>query len=86
MIDIILIREDKGGNIKLVEESEKRRFREKFGYVQKVIEKDKEWREKRGKVDHLNKAKGIVSKVYGEKMKKKKKVRKKIIKKSLPNF
>lgn len=44
MIDINLLRDDKGGNSKLIKESEQKRFRDPI-IVDEVIKADKEWRE-----------------------------------------
>jgi|EP00670_Eutreptiella_braarudii_P003472 seryl-tRNA synthetase len=70
MLDILLFRQDKGGNPDLVRESQRRRCKD-VGVVDKVIELDNEWRKLTGKVDNLRKNAGLCSKAVGEKKKKK---------------
>ena len=47
MLDILLFRQDKGGNPDLVRESQRRRCKD-VGVVDKVIELDNEWRKLTG--------------------------------------
>ncbi len=50
MLDIQLLREDKGGNPEIVRESQRRRYAP-VELVDAIIELDKKWRE--GKRDHV---------------------------------
>ncbi|KAF2368459.1 Serine-tRNA ligase type1 [Trinorchestia longiramus] len=68
MLDIVLFREDQGGNPELVRQSQKRRFKD-VGAVDKVIELDTLWRAARHKADLLNRMGNVISKTVGEKKK-----------------
>ncbi|VDN57406.1 unnamed protein product [Dracunculus medinensis] len=68
VLDIDLFREEKGGNPKLIYESEKKRFRD-VKHVDNVIKFDVQWRQKRFEADNLNRVKNVCSKVIGEKIK-----------------
>ena len=50
MLDLLLIRADKGGKPEIVYESQKKRFKS-TEIVDKAIELDKKWKELRGKAD-----------------------------------
>lgn len=68
MLDIALFRTDKGGDPEIVRESQRRRFAD-VTLVDQVIALDTEWREKRGRVDVLNRYVKRVSAIVGKKMK-----------------
>jgi len=70
-LDILLFREEKGGNPQLARDSEKKRFRDPV-LVDKVIALDNQWRQKRAQLDDLNKARNVLSKEIGQLMKQKK--------------
>lgn len=70
VLDLDLFREDKGANVELVRENQRKRFKD-VGLVNLVIEKDKTWRQCRHRADNYNKLKNLCSNVIGEKMKKK---------------
>lgn len=68
MLDIVLFREDQGGNPNLVRESQRRRFKD-VKVVDTVIELDTKWRAARHKGDLLNRMVNVISKTVGEKKK-----------------
>ncbi|XP_057333863.1 serine--tRNA ligase, cytoplasmic [Microplitis mediator] len=70
VLDLDLFREDKGSNVELVRENQRKRFKD-VGLVELVIEKDKIWRQCRHRADNYNKLKNLCSKIIGEKMKNK---------------
>jgi len=70
VLDIALFREETGGNPDVVRASQKARY-SSVEAVEHIIEKDKQWRNKRYIGDKLNAAKNTCSKVIGAKMKKK---------------
>merc|ERR1712012_581798 len=70
VLDIDAFRPEKGGSPDEVRENQKKRFCD-VGAVDKVVETDEKWRKARFDADNLNKLKNMVSKVIGEKMKKK---------------
>ncbi|XP_074099870.1 seryl-tRNA synthetase [Cotesia typhae] len=70
VLDLDLFRKDKGANVELVRENQRKRFKD-VGLVNLVIEKDKTWRQCRHRADNYNKLKNLCSNVIGEKMKKK---------------
>ncbi|XP_042875351.1 probable serine--tRNA ligase, cytoplasmic [Penaeus japonicus] len=68
MLDIVLFREDQGGNPNLVRESQRRRFKD-VKVVDTVIELDTKWRAARHNGDVLNRMVNVISKTVGEKKK-----------------
>lgn len=68
MIDINLLRVDKGGNPELVRESQRKRGAS-VALVDEIIAMDREWVVLRFELDELNKALKAVQKTIGEKMK-----------------
>lgn len=70
VLDIELFRADKGGDPAKVRENQAKRFKD-VTLVDRVVEKDTEWRKLRFRADLLNKLKNVCSKEIGEKMKKK---------------
>jgi len=68
MLDILMFREDKGGNPELVRESQRRRFAS-VEVVDEVIELDKQWLAKRYGVDTINKDINSTQKEITAKMK-----------------
>jgi seryl-tRNA synthetase len=52
VLDINLLREEKGGNPELVRQSQKKRYAD-VGLVDQVIAVDVEWRQQQFKVDNL---------------------------------
>lgn len=70
VLDIDLLRSDKGGDPDKIRENQKLRFKD-LQLVETVIEKDAEWRKNVSARDNLNKLKNRCSKEVGEKMKKK---------------
>merc|ERR1711983_193919 len=70
VLDIDAFRPEKGGSPDKVRENQKNRFCD-VGAVDKVVETDEKWRKARFDADQFNKLKNMVSKVIGEKMKKK---------------
>jgi len=68
MIDINLLRDDKGGNSKLVKDSETKRFRNPE-IVDQVIQADKEWREANFKTEKLQEEINKINKAIGVKKK-----------------
>merc|ERR1712012_209212 len=70
VLDIDAFRPEKGGSPDKVRENQKKRFCD-VGAVDKVVETDEKWRKARFDADQFNKLKNMVSKVIGEKMKKK---------------
>eukprot|EP00761_Pharyngomonas_kirbyi_P008593 gb/GECH01008605.1/.p1 GENE.gb/GECH01008605.1/~~gb/GECH01008605.1/.p1 ORF type:complete len:467 (+),score=89.74 gb/GECH01008605.1/:1-1401(+) len=68
MLDIALFREDKGGNPKLIRESQRRRFADE-SLVDEVLKLDAEWRSMRGQVDNLKRTKNACSKIIGKRKK-----------------
>ncbi|XP_056413684.1 serine--tRNA ligase, cytoplasmic [Hyla sarda] len=70
VLELDLLREDKGGNPELVRETQRKRFKDP-GLVDSLLEADKAWRKCRFQADALNKSKNLCSKSIGEKMKKK---------------
>ena len=67
-LDIDLFRAEKGGDPEKVRENQRRRY-DDVKLVDKVVEKDMEWRKCRFNADNWNKLKNLASKVIGEKMK-----------------
>lgn len=70
VLDIELFREDKGGSPGKIKENQAKRFKD-VTIVDKVVEADNKWRKLRFQADELNRMRNTVSKVIGEKMKKK---------------
>ncbi|KAK7488578.1 hypothetical protein BaRGS_00020195 [Batillaria attramentaria] len=70
VLDIELFRADKGGDPAKVRENQAKRFKD-VTLVDRVVEKDTDWRKLRFRADLLNKLKNVCSKEIGEKMKKK---------------
>jgi len=68
MLDILLFREDKGGNPNLVRESQRRRYAP-VEIVDEVIKLDKEWREKQHQLDNLRRDFGALNTEIGKKKK-----------------
>uniref|UniRef100_A0A0N7ZCM0 serine--tRNA ligase n=1 Tax=Scylla olivacea TaxID=85551 RepID=A0A0N7ZCM0_SCYOL len=68
MLDIVLFREDQGGDPAKVRESQRRRYKD-VGAVDAVIDKDTKWRAARHKGDLLNRMGNTISKTVGEKKK-----------------
>ncbi|KAK4292584.1 hypothetical protein Pmani_034672 [Petrolisthes manimaculis] len=68
MLDIVLFREDQGGQPEKVRESQRRRFKD-VAVVDKVIEVDTKWRAARHRGDLLNRMGNVISKTVGEKKK-----------------
>ena len=53
MLDLLLIRADKGGNPEIVYDSQKKRFKS-TEIIDESIKRDKEWKEVRSKADTAN--------------------------------
>uniref|UniRef100_A0A0K0EEG0 serine--tRNA ligase n=1 Tax=Strongyloides stercoralis TaxID=6248 RepID=A0A0K0EEG0_STRER len=70
VLNIESFRDEKGGNVALVIENQKKRFKD-VSVVDEIVKFDKLWREQRFQLDGLNRAKNVVNKVIGDKMKKK---------------
>eukprot|EP01137_Pigoraptor_chileana_P019329 Opistho-2@80210 len=70
VLDINHFREENGGNPEIVRDSQRKRFAD-VEIVDRIIAKDKEWRQMRFRVDTLNKMGNLCSKSVGEKMKNK---------------
>lgn len=70
VLDLDLLRKDKGYDPEKIRENQKKRFRS-VQLVDTVIEKDTHWRQLRHCADNFNKLKNLCSKEIGEKMKKK---------------
>lgn len=70
VLDLDQFRVDKGSDPQRIRENQKKRFKD-VDLVDRVIEKDKLWRQLRHKADNLNKLKNVCSKEIGEKMKRK---------------
>jgi len=68
VLDLDLFRPDKGGDPERVRANVRKRF-DKEESVDKVMELDAQWRKFRWSLDQLNKAKNIISKEYGQRMK-----------------
>eukprot|EP00002_Diphylleia_rotans_P009963 TRINITY_DN2032_c0_g2_i1.p1 TRINITY_DN2032_c0_g2~~TRINITY_DN2032_c0_g2_i1.p1 ORF type:complete len:470 (-),score=133.87 TRINITY_DN2032_c0_g2_i1:115-1524(-) len=68
MLDINLFREDKGGNLEILRESQRRRFAP-VEWVDEVVAADNEWRKLTYSLDNLNKEYRIVQKQVAEKKK-----------------
>lgn len=68
MLDIVLFREDQGGNPELVRESQRRRYKN-VAAVDNVISLDTKWRSARHRGDLLNRMGNVISKTVGEKKK-----------------
>jgi len=68
MLDILLFRQDQGGNPELVRESQRRRYAS-VEAVDKVIELDKAYRQKRHELDLLNRDRNKTSEEIGKKKK-----------------
>ncbi|XP_050691894.1 probable serine--tRNA ligase, cytoplasmic isoform X1 [Eriocheir sinensis] len=68
MLDIVLFREDQGGDPGKVRESQRRRYKD-VGAVDAVIDRDTKWRAARHKGDLLNRMGNVISKTVGEKKK-----------------
>ncbi|KAH9518407.1 hypothetical protein Btru_016753 [Bulinus truncatus] len=70
VLDLDLFRADKGGDPSKIRENQAKRFKD-VTLVDKVVERDTNWRKLRFRADLLNKLKNLCSKEIGEKMKKK---------------
>jgi len=70
VLDIDEFRPEKGGNPDKIRENQRKRFCD-VSMVDKIVEADEKWRKARFNADEYNKLKNMVSKVIGEKMKKK---------------
>ncbi|XP_055327914.1 probable serine--tRNA ligase, cytoplasmic [Paramacrobiotus metropolitanus] len=70
VLDIDLFREEKGGNVELIRDCQRKRFKD-LGLVDQVLQNDIDWRKYRFAVDQWNKWKRSGSKEIGERMKKK---------------
>lgn len=68
MLDILLLREDQGGNVETVREMQRRRYAP-MQHVDDVLELDAKWRAKRSEVDNLNKEYNAANKAIGMKKK-----------------
>eukprot|EP01099_Mayorella_cantabrigiensis_P000218 TRINITY_DN1095_c0_g1_i1.p1 TRINITY_DN1095_c0_g1~~TRINITY_DN1095_c0_g1_i1.p1 ORF type:complete len:464 (+),score=124.14 TRINITY_DN1095_c0_g1_i1:102-1493(+) len=68
MLDILLFREDKGGNPELVRESQRRRYAP-VEAVDGIISLDKAWREKQHQLDNLRRDFGALTTEIGKKKK-----------------
>lgn len=71
VLDLDLFRQDKGGDPERVRANVRKRFDDETS-VDRVIALDSKWRQFRWSLDQLNKAKNIISKEYGARMKKNK--------------
>lgn len=71
VLDLDLLRQDKGGDPERVRANVRKRFDDEQS-VDKVMELDGQWRKFRWSLDQLNKAKNIISKEYGIRMKQQK--------------
>jgi seryl-tRNA synthetase len=67
-LDILLFREEKGGNPNLVRESQRRRFKD-IGKVDEIIAIDKQWSELRHQLDAARARKNAFSKDFGKRKK-----------------
>lgn len=70
VLDIDQFRPEKGGNPDKIRENQRLRFSD-VSMVDKIVQADENWRKARFDADNLNKLKNMVSKVIGEKMKRK---------------
>jgi len=70
VLDIDEFRPEKGGNPDKIRDNQRKRFCD-VSMVDKIVEADEKWRKARFNADEYNKLKNMVSKVIGEKMKKK---------------
>uniref|UniRef100_A0A0K0F999 serine--tRNA ligase n=1 Tax=Strongyloides venezuelensis TaxID=75913 RepID=A0A0K0F999_STRVS len=70
VLNIECFREEKGGDVTLIIENQKKRFKD-VSVVDEIIKFDKLWREQRFQLDGLNRSKNVVNKVIGDRMKKK---------------
>lgn len=68
VLDLDLFRPDKGGDPERVRANVRKRF-DSEASVDKVMDLDGQWRKFRWSLDQLNKAKNIISKEYGARMK-----------------
>lgn len=68
VLDLDLFREDKGGDPERVKANVRKRFDDEQS-VDRVMELDAQWRKYRWSLDQLNKAKNLISKEYGLRMK-----------------
>lgn len=68
VLDLDLFRPDKGGDPERVRANVRKRFDNEES-VDKIMELDGQWRKIRWSLDQLNKAKNIISKEYGARMK-----------------
>lgn len=68
VLDLDLFRPDKGGDPERVRANARKRFDDETS-IDRVMELDGLWRKLRWSLDQLNKAKNIISKEYGAKMK-----------------
>jgi seryl-tRNA synthetase len=71
VLDLDLFRPDKGGDPERVRANVRKRFDDESS-VDRVMELDQQWRKHRWSLDQLNKAKNIISKEYGAKIKQQK--------------
>uniref|UniRef100_A0A6G1S8L1 serine--tRNA ligase n=1 Tax=Aceria tosichella TaxID=561515 RepID=A0A6G1S8L1_9ACAR len=71
VLDLDLFRPDKGGDPERVRANVRKRFDDE-SKVDRVMELDQQWRKHRWSLDQLNKAKNIISKEYGAKIKQQK--------------
>lgn len=71
VLDLDLFRPDKGGDPERVRANVRKRFDNEES-VDKVMELDAEWRKLRWSLDQMNKAKNVISKEYGIRMKQQK--------------
>src|SRR3989338_8525691 len=67
-LDILLFREEKGGNPNLVRESQRRRFKD-VGKVDEIVAVDKQWSELRFQLDAARGRKNAFSKDFGKRKK-----------------
>lgn len=68
VLDLDLLRQDKGGDPERVKANARKRF-DDVNRVDMVMELDAQWRKLRWSMDQLNKAKNTISKEYGTRMK-----------------
>uniref|UniRef100_A0A6G3MG96 serine--tRNA ligase n=1 Tax=Henneguya salminicola TaxID=69463 RepID=A0A6G3MG96_HENSL len=73
VIDLNILRIDRGGNPDIVMKSERNRFKG-TEHVEKILELDKFWKTMRHQLDTLNRQKNSASKFIGKKMKKKEEI------------
>lgn len=71
VLDLDLFRPDKGGDPERVRANVRKRFDDETS-VDRVMELDQQWRKHRWSLDQLNKAKNIISKEYGARVKQQK--------------